>query len=178
MAHNMALQMIDEMKEFATFSPASQRYIRRSLDVAFGRRAAAQLWARDSLEEASIAAQALAYRLLETIRSVVPDDAAPSAAEEMLTPLITVTTFDLAEGRLESFTAYRFLYERLLGAEIRPWLPMAFCAASAMPCLHPTLRTSLLRSISEAAAGAAGWSCRQPAFLPQWVEKVPVPVAL
>lgn len=177
MAHNSALQMIDEMKEFATFSAASQRYIRRSLDIAFGRRAAA-LWARDSLEEASIAAQKLAYRLLEAIRDAIPDDAAPREAENMLTPLITVTAFDLGEGRLESFAAYRFLYERLLGADVRPWLPMAFCAAAAMPCLHPMLRKSLLRSISEAAATAPGWSCREPVFLPQWVEKVPVPVAL
>jgi hypothetical protein len=35
----------------------------------------------------------------------------------------------------------------------------------------------LLQSISEAAATAPGWSSREPMFLPDWVEKVDVPVA-
>jgi hypothetical protein len=47
-----------------------------------------------------------------------------------------------------------------------------FCAAAALPHLHPELRRQLLQSISEAAATAAGWSSRQPAFFPHWVEKV------
>ena len=75
-------------------------------------------------------------------------------------------------ARLTSFSAFRFLYERLIGAEVRPWLPSLFCAAAALPHLHPELRRQLLQSISEAAATAAGWSSRQPAFFPHWVEKV------
>ena len=43
--------------------------------------------------------------------------------------LTTLSAFDLAQGRIDSFSAYRFLYERLLGAQVRPWLPAAFCAA-------------------------------------------------
>ncbi|SFP79406.1 hypothetical protein SAMN04488241_107133 [Sphingomonas rubra] len=66
----------------------------------------------------------------------------------------------------------RFLYERLIGAEVRPWLPAAFCAAAALPHLHPELRRKLLQSISEVAATAVGWSNRQPGFFPHWVEKV------
>ena len=34
---------------------------------------------------------------------------------------------------MPSFSAARFLYERLVGAEGRPWLPAAFCAAAALP---------------------------------------------
>ena len=48
----------------------------------------------------------------------------------------------------------------------------AFCAAAALPHLHPELRRKLLQSISEAAATASGWSARQPSFFPHWVEKV------
>ena len=73
---------------------------------------------------------------------------------------------------MTSFSAFRFLYERLIGAEVRPWLPSLFCSAAALPHLHPELRRQLLQSISEAAATAAGWSSRQPAFFPHWVEKV------
>ena len=45
--------LISEMKEFAAFPKATQRYIRRSLDVAYGRRDAIECWARDEGEAAS-----------------------------------------------------------------------------------------------------------------------------
>ena len=46
-------------------------------------------------------------------------------------------------------------------------------AAAALPHIHPERRRVLLQSISEAAATAPGWSNREPAFYPDWVEKVP-----
>ena len=71
----------------------------------------------------------------------------------------------------------RFLYERLIGASSRPWLPAAFCAAAALPHLHPDRRRILLQSISESAATAPGWSSREPVFWPEWVEKVDLKAA-
>ncbi|MDR6789331.1 hypothetical protein J2Y58_002702 [Sphingomonas sp. BE138] len=161
-----------EMKEFATFPAATQRYIRRSLDVGLDRDDALARWSRDVVEAASIRAQAQHYRRLPAIRAVVPDDSGLDAAEQVLAPLITLAAFDLGQGRITSFSAFRFLFERLVGAKVRPWLPSAFCAAAAMPQLHPELRRRLLQSISEAAATASGWSSRQPSFFPHWVEKV------
>ena len=93
-------------------------------------------------------------------------------AEPFLAQLVTVSAFDLGQGRIDCFAAYRFLYERLIGADARPWLPAAFCAAASMPHLPPGKRKILLQSISEAAATASGWSKRQPSFYPEWVEKV------
>ena len=72
--------------------------------------------------------------------------------------------------KLDSFSAYRFLYERLLGAQCRPWLPAAFCAAAALPQIRPERRKMLLQSLSEAAATAPGWSEREPAFFPEKIE--------
>ncbi|WP_423604430.1 hypothetical protein [Sphingomonas sp. MS122] len=161
-----------EMKEFAGFAAATQRYIRRSLDVGLERNDAMERWSRDVVEAASIRAQAHMYDRLPEIRALIPDDSGLDAMEPFMAPLVTVSAFDLGQGRLTSFSAYRFLYERLIGAEVRPWLPAAFCAAAALPHLHPDLRRKLLQSISEAAATASGWSNRQPAFFPQWVEKV------
>lgn len=161
-----------EMKEFAGFSSATQRYIRRSLDIGLERDDAMTVWSRDVVEAASIRAQARMYDRLHEIRALIPDDSALDAVEPFMAPLITVSAFDLGQGRLTHFSAYRFLYERLVGAEVRPWLPSAFCSAAALPTLHPDLRRKLLQSISEAAATASGWSNRQPAFFPQWVEKV------
>ena len=161
-----------EMKEFAGFPSSTQRYIRRSLDIGLDRDDAMTRWSRDIVEAASIRAQARLYRSLPELRLLVPDDADLAAVEPFLAPLVTLVGFDLGQGRLPSFSAARFLYERLVGAEVRPWLPAAFCAAAALPHLHPELRRKLLQSISEAAATASGWSNRQPAFFPHWVEKV------
>lgn len=163
---------LSEIKEFATFASATQRYVRRSLDIGLDRADAIERWSRDGVETASIRAQARLYIRLPAIRAMLPDDTGLEAIEPFLAPLMTVTAFDLGQGRLTTFAAYRFLYERLIGAEVRPWLPAAFCSAAALPHLHPDLRRTLLQSISEAAATASGWSNRQPAFYPKWVEKV------
>ena len=161
-----------EMKEFAGFAAATQRYVRRSLDIGLDRDDALERWSRDPVEAASIRAQARIYERLYEVRALMPDDADLGSIEPFMAPLVTIAAFDLGQGRITTFSAFRFLYERLIGAEVRPWLPAAFCAAAALPHLHPDLRRKLLQSISEAAATASGWSNRQPAFYPQWVEKV------
>jgi hypothetical protein len=161
-----------EIKEFASFSAATQRYVRRSLDVAFDRKDALTLWSRDADEAASIKAQHHFYDRLPEIRALIPDTSDFADAEMFLSVLVTVSAFDLGQGRIDSFAGYRFLYERLIAADARPWLPAAFCAAASMPHLPPERRKMLLQSISEAAATAPGWSKRAPSFYPEWVEKV------
>ncbi len=164
--------LLSEMKEFAGFPKATQRYIRRSLDIAFGRRDALECWARDEGEAASIRAQGRLYKQLDALRMQVPDDSGLDTIDPFMGLLITVTAFDLGQDRIPNFAAFRFLYERLLGAAARPWLPAAFCAAAALPHLHPDRRRLLLQSISESAATAPGWSNREAVFWPEWVEKV------
>jgi hypothetical protein len=166
------LVTLAEIKEFAGFSAATQRYIRRSLDVAFDRKDAIALWSRDAVEATTIKAQHGFYDKLPEIRALIPDSSSIEDAEPFLAQLVTVSAFDLGQGRIDGFAAYRFLYERLIGAEARPWLPAAFCAAASMPHLQPDKRKQLLQSISEAAATAPGWSKRAPSFYPEWVEKV------
>ena len=161
-----------EMKEFASFGSATQRYIRRSLDVGLERTDAIETWSRDVVEAASIKAQDALYKRLAEIRKAIPSDCAVDSIDPFMAPLISLSAFDLGQGRLNSFPAYRFLYERLLGPDSRPWLPGAFCAAASLPHLHPKTRKGLLQSISEAAATAPGWSTREPSFFPEWVEKV------
>jgi hypothetical protein len=178
MARNQALQMIAELKEFAAFDAAGQRYIRRSLDVATRGLDALSRWSRTPAEAASIKAQDKLYRtLLELIRNSIPDDIGIDATAEIIGPLLTVSAFDLGEGKIEGFRAYRFLYERLLGPSVRPWLPSAFVGAAALPYLHPDLRKALLGSIAAGDAAAAGWSNAEPAFIPEWVDEVEITVS-
>ena len=161
---------IAEMREFASFLPAEQRYIRRSLDVARGRSDAMERWARTREEGASIREQADIYREIALIRQLLPHAEGIDSIEPVIGPLLRLTAFDLAQDRIAGFSAYRFLYERLIGAVARPWLPGAFCGAAALPVIRPDRRRVLLQSISEAAATAHGWSLREPMFYPEFVE--------
>ena len=162
---------IAELREFAGFSGAEQRYIKRSLDIGLGRQDAFRLWARTPDETAAIRSQYVLYQELKALRGEMPEGGGFDGIEQFMGTLIRLTAFDLAQERLSGFSAYRFLYERLLGPDVRPWLPSAFCAAAALPQIRPERRRGLLQSISEAAATAPGWSARAPTFYPEWVEK-------
>ena len=164
-------KMLFEMEEFASFPKSTQRYIRRSLDVGLRRRDAVGRWARTDMETRSIHSQSVAYARLDDLRSAVPDDVHLAPMASFVAALVAVSAFDLGEGRLPSFAAYRFLYERLIGARVRPWLPAAFAAAASLPHLHPDTRRTLLDSVAEVVA-CPGWSGREPSFVPEWVEKV------
>jgi hypothetical protein len=178
MAQKRGFQMIAEMKEFGAFTAAEQRYIGRSLEVASAGISAADRWCRNSAEAESITAQSRLYRtVVPALRLNIPEDPAFDAASEFVGSLMRIAAFDLGEGRIESFAAFRFLYERLLGGAARPWLLTAFAGAAALPALHPSHRRVLLVSITAADAVAPGWSLRNPAFVPEWVEKVPVTVS-
>jgi len=161
---------IAEMREFAGFAPCEQRYIKRSLDIGLARTDAFRRWGRSEAENTAIRRQYVAYQDLKALRGLVPQDGALHEVEAFLGKLVRVAAFDLEQERLASFSAFRFLYERLLGAQARPYLPAAFCAASALPSIRPEWRKVLLQSLSEAAATAPGWSEREPVFLPEYVE--------
>src|SRR5690349_5094292 len=89
-----------EMTEFASFPAATQRYIRRSLDVGLERANAIQLWSRDVVEAASIRAQIRIYELLDEVRQNVPRTPDYSALLGFQGPLIALSGFDLGQGRL------------------------------------------------------------------------------
>ncbi|MCX9146913.1 hypothetical protein [Erythrobacter sp. WG] len=161
---------IAEMREFAGFAPAEQRYIKRSLDIGLARTDAFRRWGRDESENTAIRRQYVAYQDLKALRALIPQDNTPFEVERFLGKLVRLAAFDLEQERLKSFSAFRFLYERLLGAASRPYLPAAFCAAAALPIMRPERRKLLLQSLSEAAATAPGWSEREPVFYPEYVD--------
>jgi len=161
---------IAEMREFANFSPCEQRFIRRNLDIGLGRCDAFKLWARNASENVDIRRQYVAYQDLKAVRHSIPDADAVDSISPFIGQRARLAAFDLAQERLDGFSPFRFLYERLLGAEIRPWLPSAFCSGAAMPHLRPARRKLLLQSLSEAAATAPAWSTRAPSFYPEYVD--------
>jgi hypothetical protein len=164
---------IAELREFASFSEREQLFIERGLDIGLGRGDAFKAWGASggaAGKDAAIRAQYLGYRELRALRDEIPCETVLDGLDAFMGPLLRVTAQDLALEQIESFSAYRFLYERLFGACVRPWLPAAFCAAAALPQIRPARRKVLLQSLSEAAATAPGWSDREPCFYPEKVE--------
>ena len=161
---------IAELREFASFSEDEQLFIERGLDIGLGRGDAFKAWSRGAGDKAAIRQQYLAYRELRTLCETVPCETSLDGIQDFIGALLRITAHDLAQEQLDSFSAYRFLYERLLGAKSRPWLPAAFCGAAALPQIRPARRKMLLQSLSEAAATAPGWSEREPCFYPEKVE--------
>lgn len=165
-----ASMTISEMREFASFAAHEQEFIERSLDIAMGRGDAFKSWSRSPDDQRAIRGQYIAYRELRQMRDQVPGDGGFEGIDGFIGKLARITAQDLAQEQLEGFSAYRFLYERLLGAAARPFLPAAFCAAAALPQIRPERRKQLLQSLSESAATAPGWSKREPGFYPEKVE--------
>ncbi|RIV92344.1 hypothetical protein D2V17_01935 [Aurantiacibacter xanthus] len=160
---------IAEMREFAGFTASERQFIERSLDIALGRGDAFKQWSPDGSEAVTIRKQYLAYRELRTLREAAPEPNAMDGLSYYIGALVRIATQDLALEQIESFSAFRFLYERLLGASARPYLPAVFCAAAALPQIRPGIRRVLLQSLSETAATAPGWSEREPSFYPERV---------
>ena len=161
---------IAELREFASFTEDEQLFIERGLDIGLGRGDAFKLWSRQAGDKAAIRQQYLAYRELRALKDALPCEASLDGIQDFMGVLLRITAQDLAQEQLDSFSAYRFLYERRLGARARPWLPAAFCGAAALPQIRPARRKMLLQSLSEAAATAPGWSEREPCFYPEKVE--------
>ena len=158
---------IAELREFASFTEDEQLFIERSLDVGLGRGDAFKQWSGDA---DAIRSQYLAYRELKALREAIPCETSLEGVQDFMGPLMRISAQDLVQEQITSFSAYRFLYERLLGARSRPWLPSAFCGAAALPQIRPFRRKTLLQSLSEAAATAPAWSEREPCFYPEKVE--------
>ena len=163
---------IGEMREFASFTASEQRYIKRSIDIGLARCDAFKLWGRSEADNIAIRRQYVAYQDLKAAREAVPSKGTMGEIERFTSAMIRLAVFDLEQEQIASFSAFRFLYERLLGAEARPYLPAVFCAAAALPLIRPAQRKVLLQSLSEAAATAPAWSERQPVFYPEFIEDV------
>ncbi|GAA0266039.1 hypothetical protein GCM10009127_01800 [Alteraurantiacibacter aestuarii] len=163
-------QTIAELREFASFTAEEQLFIERSLDVGLGRGDAFKSWVEEGGSCSAIRGQYIAYRELRALRGSVPSIESLDGVAEFIGALVRMSAADLAQEQLSCFSAYRFLYERLLGAPVRPWLPAAFCGAAALPQIRPERRKMLLQSLSEAAATAPAWSTREPGFFPERIE--------
>jgi hypothetical protein len=161
---------VSEMREFASFTDAEQRFIKQSLHVSKNETAQLERMERTTDERYLILAQSELYAVLPTIRDAVPENFCFDGIQTFMARTTVLAAFDLHRSKIRSFSAFRFLYERLLGARARPWLPAIFLSAAALPHIKPDKRKILLQSISEQAVTAPGWSRQEPTFFPEWID--------
>ena len=132
--------LISEMKEFAGFPKATQRYIRRSLDVAYGRSDPIETWARDEVEAAAIRAQARFYKQLDHLAHADPGRQRPRHDRAVPRHAGNARRVRPRPGPHPRISPPSASSTSGCSARVRPWLPAAFCAAAALPHLHPDRR--------------------------------------
>ena len=170
---HIASRTIAELREFAGFKAQEQFFIERSLDLALQRSDCPPGFSAGT-HRSSTLSQYVAYHDLRASRHATAEGRPIEALDRFLGLLVRVSAQDLARGLIESFAAYRFLYERLLGAAVRPYLPASFCAAAALPQIDPHRRRLLLATLPAEVIATSCWSAREPEFFPRTIaDEVP-----
>lgn len=82
--------------------------------------------------------------MLAAARNAIPQSHAQWELSAFYECAMPPAVFDLCNGPLTRFAEFAFLYERLLGAAARPWLPSLFLAAAATPGLDEKRRIRLV----------------------------------
>src|SRR4029453_19083926 len=130
-------RILREMEDFGQMPVAAQRYIRRSLQVRFKHPASLGELARSPAEADSIARQISLYDRIDAVIEAIPVDDDVASVTRFTSLIAPLIAFDIGERKLDSFAALGFLYERLLGAAARPWLPAFFMLVVIRPELAP-----------------------------------------
>src|SRR3546814_9107818 len=119
-------------------------------------------WSSDvcssDLEARSIRNQARTYRWRDHVVRLLAEE----RYLEMAAPLTEISIFDLSQRQIRSFPAYRFLYERLIGGAVRPWLASSFGEAAVLPILSPRHRGELIGTLAEAEVLGTDWPREEP----------------
>lgn len=138
----------EERAEFAAFSREEQLHIVRAIKMAdsianaastlaagiaaLKHKDSSRLGAALTTMQAGDLGQAYISVLISLKKSIRRDGEATRNAS-FLKDLIWLTIRELEQDLIERYPPYRYLYQRLVGREIVPFLPSAFLAAVSLP---------------------------------------------
>lgn len=168
-------QCLEEIREFATFPRAVQRYIKVSLDVARNISSdPVEVWSRNRTERKRIRDQQIAYKDIPIIEGYLSNEMGRDDFAFFCGYTIPMGIFDLKDGPITTFVEFRFLYERILGPNSKIYLAMIYSAVIAAPHINSDVREKLFDSIHlyEVSAPIDSFDSKEPAFIPTWVSKV------
>ena len=161
--------MIEEMALYAAFPEETRRYIVRALDFGLPRGDPLKRWEpQPSLWMGNSLARLDRYKPIpELRRRIAADPGHVCFGSETQGLLFQITAFDLQFSELGTFTAYRFLYERLFGPGVRRWLVPAFSAAATSAALVPEWRRTLMSTLGMFDVDDEG-DMTPATFFPDW----------
>lgn len=154
------------MEDYARLPLASRRYIVRALDFGLRRGDYMARWAGSFFDMPANLARADLYAGIANVRPTVSVGAPLAASADAL--LRRCTAFDLQYDEMHHFMAYRFLYERLFGAGIRPHLAQAYSGAASSPSLTAEGRRQALAGITMFEQTEEHFDADEPQFFPEW----------
>ncbi|MDR7102308.1 hypothetical protein [Croceicoccus sp. BE223] len=76
--------------------------------------------------------------------------------------------YDLQHAEMQDFVAFEFLYARLFGAAVRPFLPAAYMAAASSARLPLTTQRAAMGGIAMHEQIADTFDPEEPSFFPEW----------
>lgn len=139
--------MIDEMALFAAFPLATRRYIVRALDFGLPRGKPLVRWADSFFDIPMNLARLDLYLAFPAVRERFASGGVERWMSEF-TAVQRAADFDLQWPEIASFVPFRFLYERLAGPMLAPWLPSIFGAAATSPKLSEESRAEALATLT------------------------------
>lgn len=160
--------MIDEMRLFAAFPAATRRYIVRSLDFGLPRGDPMTRWVGGFFDMGPLMARADRYAAVPETRRAL---AGAKALERWMPEFVVLqrcADFDLQWDEVGDFSAFGFLYERLFGPAVRPWLTGVFAAAVASPGVVREAGSAALVSLTMFDGPDWNIDAPPPRFLPEW----------
>jgi hypothetical protein len=163
-----------ERAEFAGFGPATQGCIVRALDFGLPRGNPLADWCGDGWDLPLLMARMEIYLVIPELREQLLDSGIPDERFGRWPLIRRCARFDLAQAEMADLAAFRFLYERLFGPPLRPWITNLFVHAITEPGFTPEDRQSALATVTP--FDLAPWEDDEPCtFFPGVMDCRPTP---
>lgn len=141
--------IVDEMAQFASFPEATRRYICEALEIGFTGVSNKPVVGDRLSAIASRLARMDVYHSMPFVRECISNkNYNLETWSKEFGLLHRYAQFDVQYAEMSDFKAFVFLYERLLGSAIRPWLLSIYLAAAASPRITEEAREQLLSGIT------------------------------
>lgn len=162
--------IVSEMRMYAAFQTSTRRFIVKALDFGLPRGDPMKRWdAQGSFFSTEPLTRLTRYAPIPQLRRQIANVPFTLASDTAALKLMyTCTAFDISMTGLDSFSAYRFLYERLFGAAARPWLVPVFCNCATSGKLSRQRRTELQNSVGMFDLWEDALFAPAPLFFPEW----------
>lgn len=146
--------LLMEREEFLSFTLPERLHIARALAVARDANCpfnylATEIAGHSFVSRMMFAETAMRYRegMLDEIRSCIPSDGAVWTNARLMELLMPALSWELNLNLAVRFSPLRFLYERLIGPEIRPFMAAGYAAAALLPRFVREFQEEALDSI-------------------------------